>query len=218
LESILFDTETLPQKFTATINGQKIEGNLDEEAVLNPLQVKKQNSWIWPQQPSTKRCALYLSLWEKLKLMEHGALTAALDEIKQWAGVTEVNKSSLLPMTVPELKALVSDPLFDAGIHTVTHPALSAHSYAVQKEELERNKRDLEAVCATPMNTVAFPYGDYNQTSLDIVKELKLSAAFSTKGFAVTVQSDKTSLGRFQVNNWNKKVFEKTLADWFKNG
>jgi peptidoglycan/xylan/chitin deacetylase (PgdA/CDA1 family) len=217
LESIIFDSEKLPSNFVGNINGERIELNLDDEAILSSLLLKQQNDWTWPHKASTKRCALYLSLWEHLKPLEHTLLQAELNKLKQWAGTNNVVKPSQLPMTLHELKAIAAHPLFDIGIHTATHPALSAHSYAVQKHELEENKKHLETYCSTPIKSVAFPYGDYNKTTLDIVRELSLSAAFCTKEFPVTGKSDITRLGRFQVKNWNNNSFEQALVRWFKS-
>ena len=216
LESIIFDSDHLPTGFSGNINGQNIEVNLGDEATLTSLLVKKQNGWTWPQNPPTKRCALYLNLWENLKPMEYTRLQAELNKVKGWAGASNLATPSQLAMTVHELQAMAAHPLFDIGLHTVTHPALSAHSYAVQKHELDKNRKILEGYCGKPISSVAFPYGDYNKTTLDVVRELNLSAAFCTKEMPVTSKSDLTNLGRFQVKNWNKNSFENALDRWFK--
>jgi len=215
LEWIILDSQMLPARYAGNINGQNIEAELQDETVLNPLLEEKQNRWAWPQSPPTKRVALYLRLWENLKPLPYAGLQAALKELRQWANVSEFARPDLLPMTVPQLQEMAADPLFHIGLHTLTHPALSAHSYAVQKEEVEVNKRELEAYNVAPIRTIAFPYGDYNETTLNVVKDLDLSAAFCTRDIPVTIHSNLIDLGRFQVKNWDKKRFEKTLAQWF---
>jgi peptidoglycan/xylan/chitin deacetylase (PgdA/CDA1 family) len=216
LEWILFDTNMLPGRFGGNINGQTIEMDLGDETVLSALLVERQNQWAWPQHPPTKRVALYFKLWENLKPLPYPQLQAAMKELRQWANASEFNKPALLPMTVSQLQEMASHPLFHIGIHTVSHPALSAHSFAVQKEELDVNQKELVGYGVAPIPVVAFPYGDYNETTLSVVKDLHLSAAFCTKETPVTNHSNITNLGRFQVKNWNKKEFEKRMLDWFK--
>jgi len=65
-------------------------------------------------------------------------------------------------------------------------------------------------------NILAYPYGDYGDTTLAVVKKEKLAAAFTTCGQTVTRRSDLFRLGRFQVMNWNGEEFERQLRAWFK--
>jgi peptidoglycan/xylan/chitin deacetylase (PgdA/CDA1 family) len=99
-------------------------------------------------------------------------------------------------------------------MHTVSHPALSSHPYEIQLREILENKNTLEHYCNRPINTIAFPYGDHSNVTLDIVQNLALAAAFSTKESSVTNESQRINLGRFQVNDWEGKKFEKLLYRW----
>ena len=66
------------------------------------------------------------------------------------------------------------------------------------------------------MTTIAYPYGNYNHLTLDIVKELQLKAAFTTEERIITRHADPYRLGRFQVKNWNGEEFERQLFTWVK--
>jgi peptidoglycan/xylan/chitin deacetylase (PgdA/CDA1 family) len=216
LEAIIFNEEHLPTRFSQIINGHQIACGLGHESSLTERLVKKQNRWKWPEKPLTKRCRLYLRIWEALKPLPYPELEIELAKIKTWASIKEASKSEPLPMTMEQLQVLSSHPLFEIGMHTVSHPALSSHPYEIQLREILENKNTLEHYCNRPINTIAFPYGDHNNVTLDIVRNLALAAAFSTKESSVTNESQRINLGRFQVNDWKGEKFEKLLFKWIR--
>lgn len=216
LERLLLDEEVLPDCFSAAIGGCEITARLGAETRLTALQKHKQNRWVWPQTPTTRRLKLYLRLWKALKPLLHSDIQTELAKIKNWANAKQESKPDLLPMTVGQLQQLAAHPLFHIGIHTLTHPALSSHPYEIQHKEIVENQRLLELCCNRSINTLAFPYGDYNAETLDIVRKHKLAACFSTKALPVTTESNPIDLGRFQVIDRNASALEKQLRYWFK--
>jgi peptidoglycan/xylan/chitin deacetylase (PgdA/CDA1 family) len=216
MEALLFGEPSLPNYFSQTIAGLQLTFELGDEARLTPQLEKKHNRWIWPQKPPTKRLKLYLRLWEVLKPLRQEALAIELDKIKAWAGVKTAAETVSLPMNTKELQTLSGSPLFNIGIHTLTHPALSFHSYEIQTKEIHEGKSQLEALCNQPANSMAFPYGDYNADTLEIVRKQALSISFSTKELSATNQSNRFHVGRCKVKNWDSPLFEKQLLHWFK--
>jgi peptidoglycan/xylan/chitin deacetylase (PgdA/CDA1 family) len=217
LETIMLDEEHLPDHFAKVIGGRQITTKLGYQSLLTGSLTTKQNKWIWPKKPPTKRAELYLRIWETLKPLPYAELQNELAKIKTWASAKEVSRPESLPMTVEQLQILSSHPLFQIGLHTVSHPALSFHPYEVQLKEILENKNMLEKYCKSAINTIAFPYGNYNAITLDIVQDLKLSAAFSTKASSITSESKTLNLGRFQVKNLDSNSLDKQLLYWFKN-
>ncbi len=216
LEDILLNTDHLPNHFSQTINGYEINVNLNDEILLTEQISKKQNAWTWPDTPPTQRCALYLQVWEQLKPLQDADIETELTKIKTWAKVKDVSKPESLPMTIEQVQSMSSNPLFQIGMHTASHPALSFHSYELQHKEILENKNILYNKCNHFTNSIAYPYGSYNDVTLNIVRELKLTAAFSTKAIAVSNESDIMNLGRFQVYNCDSDTLEKKLLSWFK--
>lgn len=217
LERLLLDKDVLPDRFSRTIGGCEITAHLGPETQLSALQKSKQNKWVWPQKPATKRLKLYVSLWEALKPLPYNEIQTELAKIKNWADAKEDTRPAALPMKLEQLQLLSSCPLFDIGLHTHSHPALSRHRYETQREEIVENKKLLERYCNRSINTVAFPYGDYNADTLDIVRKHNLAACFSTRTFAVTNASNPMDLGRFQVIDCDSGLLEKRLRYWFRN-
>ena len=117
-------------------------------------------------------------------------------------------------MTNEQLKAISDHPLFNTGIHTVTHPALAFHPRELQHREISDCHQYLQQHCLNAVNMIAYPYGNYNDDTLAIVKEQPLSTGFTTEEQLVTKESDPYQLGRFQVKNWSGEEFEMQLYNW----
>ena len=63
------------------------------------------------------------------------------------------------------------------GAHTCTHPRLSFLSRDQAKEEIFASKKKLEDRFGLPMDHFAYPYGDYNQTTVELVREAGFKTA-----------------------------------------
>jgi peptidoglycan/xylan/chitin deacetylase (PgdA/CDA1 family) len=216
LQHIMLDAEILPSVFSLVIHNELREYFLEEDAMLNEATRQKHLAWIAPDNPPTKRCELYLLVWSCLKPLPYAELQSTLDRIRFWAGGLKNLDHLSVPMSTFQLNDLVSHRLFDVGMHTVTHASLPFHSAETQSREIVNNRSALLKTCDHARNILAYPYGDYGDSTLAVVKKEKLAAAFTTCGQTVTGRSDPFLLGRFQVMNWNGQDFERQLLDWFK--
>ncbi|SHE36090.1 polysaccharide deacetylase family protein [Clostridium fallax] len=66
------------------------------------------------------------------------------------------------------------------GSHTVTHPHLSKLSKEEQRNEMLESKDMLEKITGKPVEHFCYPYGDYNQDSIDSLRELGFKTAVTT--------------------------------------
>ncbi len=217
LLTILFKVEKLPEILSLLIGNEAFEYKLENEGILTEEEKNKQNAWIWSDEPPNRRCGLYLALWERLRPLPYDEISALLTRIKYWAGFTEFVNKDNFPMTREQLKGMSNNPLFEIGIHTVTHPALSFHNKEVQQQEIRACRQYLQNNCKDSLAVVAYPYGNYNEITLSAVKEEKIVIAFTTEEQPVTGNSDLFRLGRFQVKNWTGEEFEKQLHKWTKD-
>ncbi|HCC00902.1 MAG TPA: hypothetical protein DEP42_06795 [Ruminococcaceae bacterium] len=71
--------------------------------------------------------------------------------------------------------------------HTVSHGHLSKMSYAQQVAELRNSKTTLEKIIGRPVNFVAYPYGDYDQNTLQATKEVGYKMAFRENGGTASI-------------------------------
>jgi len=214
LQEIILTSGKLPQSLSVIINKERFTYSIDNEAQLTPEEWNRHKVWVWPDEPPTRRCGLYLALWEKLKPLPYQQIQVVLDYIKAWAGFTQAPGTEDFPMTGEQLAGLTDHPWITTGIHTVSHPALSFHSKSVQQDEITGSRRYLDTYRGKPSDTIAYPYGDYNDLTLSVVQEQRLKAAFTTEAIAVTRKANLFRLGRFQVKNWSGPEFTAHLSRW----
>lgn len=89
----------------------------------------------------------------------------------------------------------------EIGAHTQTHPHLTQLSAAQQQQEIQGSRQDLFALNVGPVNSFAYPYGEYDSTTIQIVKDAGFASARSTiNGFA-TAASDHYQLPRQVILN-----------------
>jgi peptidoglycan/xylan/chitin deacetylase (PgdA/CDA1 family) len=67
------------------------------------------------------------------------------------------------------------------GSHALTHPFLTKINETEAKKEIEFSKKILEDKLGIEIDTFCYPYGDYNEKIVQIVKESGYKYAFTTK-------------------------------------
>lgn len=87
------------------------------------------------------------------------------------------------------------------GAHTRTHPDLTRLTAAQQQQEIDGSRQDLLAMNVGPMSSFAYPYGAYDSTTLQIVKDAGFTSARTTINGYATATSDHYQLPRKGVIN-----------------
>ncbi len=59
---------------------------------------------------------------------------------------------------------------YEFGSHTRSHIRLSTHDALAQDEEIRGSKADLETLLGFPIETFCYPYGSYDESSLQSVR------------------------------------------------
>lgn len=106
------------------------------------------------------------------------------------------------------------DAGWDIQPHGMTHSNLSQLSAAKQKEEITESRRQIEKRLGTTADIFCYPYGQYNKTTLAVLKEEGFRYAFTIEqGWATSTQPP-LQLKRIYVNGkesleaWSKKLTE----------
>lgn len=215
LEQIIIHSEKLPQKFTLNNHSENIIFDLENEFELNDS-IKNKHAGFIAYEPPTLRASLYFKLWQLMSPLLQNDQEAIMNQIRKWAGVEQNRLPLERCMTLEQLKHLAQNKIFTIGAHTKSHPALSHHSRAKQSEEIWSNKSFLEAELKMGIDYFAYPSGNFNIETLQLVKELGFKAAFTTNPQSVKGKTDVFRINRFQVNNWGAEKFENKLNLWFK--
>lgn len=88
-------------------------------------------------------------------------------------------------MTPEQLREIAESPLCTIGAHTKTHRHLNALDIVAQRAEIILSKRILEMFIGKPIDNFAYPYGDYDERTLEIVREAGFHYAFAAWGGGV---------------------------------
>lgn len=88
-------------------------------------------------------------------------------------------------LSIDQLQALAKEPLCTIGGHTRSHVRLTQLSAEQQETEIIGCKEWLEKLLDRPIEDYAYPYGDYNQDTLTIMKKIGVKRAVASWGGAV---------------------------------
>ena len=80
-------------------------------------------------------------------------------------------------MSSEQLEHAGASKFVEIGAHTHTHPFLSMLGKEDQAEEISINRSILKEKTRAEVRYMAYPSGDYNKDTLDILKELNFEAA-----------------------------------------
>jgi peptidoglycan/xylan/chitin deacetylase (PgdA/CDA1 family) len=213
LEAIVLHSKELPSTLTINFDTQPFIFDVDAEGLSEDIELKQQ-LWKWPEPPPTRRCELYLKIWEQLRPLPYPKISAIIDQIKVWANCDRFDTTKGIAMTTEQLKDLSENTLFSLGLHTQTHPALASHSKAIQNEEIFGCRNYLKENNYPFISAIAYPYGSYNQDTLSVIAHNQIALGFTTKAEVVTKSSSPDRLGRFQVNNYTGEELAANLKNW----
>ena len=93
------------------------------------------------------------------------------------------------------------------GAHTCTHPRLSRISRSQAKEEIVASKKKLENRFAVPVEHFAYPFGDYDDKVVDLVRE----AGFKTASTMDRGVNDSTS-DPLRLKRWTARYPTRTIG------
>ena len=108
---------------------------------------------------------------------------------------------------------LTTDHVF-LGAHTQNHKKLTQLNPEKLEQEIAVNKMTLEEWLGTAIDYLAYPYGNYNDEVLSIVKKHKFKAAFTTEPSNIHKTSELLKLPRIKIGGGDNI---QTLAEKLTN-
>lgn len=97
------------------------------------------------------------------------------------------------------------------GAHTCTHPRLSLLSRKEAKEEIFSGKKKLEDCFGTPIEHFAYPYGDYSETTVELVQEAGFQTACTMhRGINLSDTSP------FELKRWTARYPSRTFRNFLR--
>jgi len=89
----------------------------------------------------------------------------------------------------------------DIESHTVTHPKLDTLSYESQLTELRNSKKTLEEITGKEVNSIAYPFGNFNDDTIKASKTAGYILGFTTKRGFSDRNDNKLKLDRIYISS-----------------
>ena len=157
------------------------------------------------------RAGLYLTLWKRLRVLDHDEREKHLEALAAWAGLDRLPRQSHRPLRSDEVVELGRGRM-SIGAHTQTHPVLSALPAERQAEEIGDSKAALEALLGRPVQAFSYPYGALGPGTAEAVRRAGFAYACATGAGAVRRAADPYLLPRVVVEDWDGATFARRLA------
>lgn len=85
-------------------------------------------------------------------------------------------------LTTAQLLELAADPLVTIGSHGTDHTRMGRADRARQQHELAASRAKLESLLGRPCRYFAYPFGSYNDTTMELMRHAGYEKAYAVKG------------------------------------
>jgi peptidoglycan/xylan/chitin deacetylase (PgdA/CDA1 family) len=187
----------------------------DVVPTLSEQEIKLHSNWRWPDPPPTVQSERYLKIWMQLKGLDQAEIEDALIILSEEKDYM-VKKLESDIMDSKMISGILSYENSTIGVHSMSHPALSHHSAAVQKFEMEECYKSLLNFYGNKklLPIVAYPYGNFDGFTLEIARSIGFKAGFTTEAKSIGADDNIFKLGRFVVKNQKGKAFRQQIGHW----
>jgi peptidoglycan/xylan/chitin deacetylase (PgdA/CDA1 family) len=122
-------------------------------------------------------------------------------ELRRLFGIVPPNPEDL-PMRAADVRRLVSNRI-SVGAHGCTHQPLTSLPAPRRVEEIQRSRLEVEALSALPVTGFAYPHGDRDPETIEMVRQAGYRWACSTCENTINpLSTDLYDLPRIAVGNW----------------
>jgi peptidoglycan/xylan/chitin deacetylase (PgdA/CDA1 family) len=138
--------------------------------------------------------------------------SGCLGEHPHWLDEGNVDHKNVV-MTELQLKSL-NKKFVLVGSHGRTHQNLLQISQDEARREIFQSKKELENIMHTPIETISFPEGDFNQTHIDMAIQAGYRQAYTILPELISSGSDSFLRGRVKVDpsDWRMEYRLKLLG------
>jgi peptidoglycan/xylan/chitin deacetylase (PgdA/CDA1 family) len=169
------------------------------------------STWRAWEPPRTPRQLLYVEIWRALQALTRDARERGMDEVRRLFG-TESAPETDFPMTPAEVGHLAAGSRIDIGAHSKTHQPLTTLPIEARRSEIAESRSACESIVGKPIDGFAYPHGDLDTLTKDLVRNSGFEWACSTEQAAVNPrQFDLFNLPRLQTLNWTPEELERSL-------
>lgn len=175
-------------------------------------------TWNVLRLPENDCQAEYLTLMDRLRVLDSRSREAAIAEVRQHLGVLPTVRPSHRPMSARQVAELDASSLIEVGAHSLEHDILSLLPEEKQHRSILQDKERLQAICKRDIRFFSYPYGgreDYSEATMRIVREAGFAGACANHPGLTKPWTDPFQLPRMVVRDWGAQEFIQRIEDWF---
>jgi peptidoglycan/xylan/chitin deacetylase (PgdA/CDA1 family) len=162
------------------------------------------------------RQRLYREIWSQLRVLNDVDREAALDRLLEVLGTDDTTMRDVRVMSADELRALTDGGVVQIGSHSVTHPSLPNLPSEAKAWQIEQSAKQFCELTGQRPSLFAYPYGDLDQESVDLVRASGYTTACSIREDLVWEDADPFTLPRLAVGDWTPAEFRIRMRHyWF---
>jgi peptidoglycan/xylan/chitin deacetylase (PgdA/CDA1 family) len=110
-------------------------------------------------------------------------------------------------MSLSQIREWISEG-HQIGSHTLTHPYLTRISYSQAREEIISSKKKLEDLFNVPIEHFCYPYGDFEPSIQELVKEAGYSSGSTVKFGVNSLTTNPFQLCRIKGRHPTRKMLD----------
>jgi peptidoglycan/xylan/chitin deacetylase (PgdA/CDA1 family) len=165
--------------------------------------------WLTGARPSTPRQKLFQSVWSRLHAMPPEALDAGMAELRSQAPIEPGEADR--PLAADQVR-LIGSSMIAFGSHGLSHPSLPSLAREQKLREIQDSRTQCAAMTGTAPMAFAYPYGDFDETSSQLIEQAGYACACVGGDKFVTSRSDVFALPRLRVGNWEPRTLRDMLG------
>ena len=219
LEKIFLHTEQLPRRFELQKGEFDLQFDLGAIAHYSEGELAADLETRPWQARTGSRLQLFFNIWKLIRKLPHAERIELIDQLLAWANLDPTPRASYRPMNSNELESISRDGLVNIGAHTVTHPSLPVCSAQLKRKEILDSKLLLERLLGQEIDHFAYPHGDYDVETMDMVRKAGFKSACITGHKIcnqVTHNTNLFELPRFAASNISAEQFKQKINSWLK--
>ncbi len=178
------------------------------------LQIE-QRAYHWSTATRAERIKVHCGLENLMRPLPSYVNDTILDQLAVWTGTYRRFHPAYHTITSAELHELARHSLIELGAHTMTHPILPTLPLDAQFNEIVGSRYRLEKMINKPVLSFAYPNGDYNEQTRQLVDAAGYRLACTTTTGCVQHGDNVFQLRRCAVNDWPLETFKRKLETFF---
>lgn len=156
-----------------------------EDILLQNDSISLSDGTVFTTESMEEKDVFFKKMHEKLSILEPSRLRKTFEDLFSNYTFSFEEKVRDLSLSKEQLKEVGKSSLCTIGAHTVSHPRLSTLNIEKQKEEIYNSKEYFESITNKTVDHFAYPFGSYNDDSVELVTKAGYKTAVMAWGGTV---------------------------------